>query len=46
MKKEKHPVYYAVLTALILLLAVGAVMFVCAVSIGNTPFLLGPARSV
>ena len=46
MKKEKHPVYYAVLAALILLLAVGAVLLVCAVSIGNTPFLLGPARSV
>ncbi len=46
MKKEKHPVYWIVLAVLFLLLAVGAVLFVCAVSIGNTPFLLGPARSV
>ena len=46
MKKEKHPVYYVVLAVLFLLLAVGAVLFVCAVSVGNTPFILGPARSV
>ena len=46
MKKEKHPVYSMILARFLLLLALGVVLFVCAVSIGNTPFLLGPARSV
>ena len=46
MKKEKHPVYYVILTLFILLLAVGIVLFVCAVAVGNSPFSFTPARSI
>lgn len=46
MKKEKHPVYWIVLAVLFLLLAVGVTLFVCALSVGDSPFILAPARSV
>ncbi|MBR3106774.1 MAG: hypothetical protein IKH30_06260 [Clostridia bacterium] len=46
MKKERHPVYYAVLAAFLLLLAVGVALFVCALSVGNSPFIFAPSRSV
>ena len=34
------------LALFILLLALGVALFVCAVSVGNSPFSLTPARSV
>ena len=46
MKKEKYPVYYAVLALFILLLIAGVTLFICAVSVGDPPFILPPARSV
>ena len=46
MKKEKHPVYSMILALFLLLLVLGVVLFVCAVSVGNSPFYLTPARSV
>jgi hypothetical protein len=46
MKKEKHPLYAAVLTLFILLLVLGAVLLIWAVSVGNSPFYLAPARRV
>jgi len=46
MKKEKHPVYYIILTLFLLLLALGIVLFVCAVSVGDGPLILAPGKSV
>ena len=46
MKKEKHPVYFAILALFILLLVLGVALFVCAVSVGDSPFSLTPARSI
>ena len=46
MKKERHPVYWAVMTGFILLLVLGVILLICAISVGDPPFLLAPARSV
>ena len=46
MKKEKQSFYYVILALFLLLLALGVVLFVCAVSVGNSPFYLTPAKSV
>lgn len=46
MKKEKHPMYHTVLALFLLLLVLGVVLFVCAVSVGDSPFILAPGRRV
>ena len=46
MKKEKHPVYYIILILFLLLLALGIVLLICAVSVGYSPLILAPGRSV
>ena len=42
MKKEKHPIYWAVMSALILLLILGAALFIYALAVGKDGFILVP----
>ncbi|MBR3017749.1 MAG: hypothetical protein IKH57_11870 [Clostridia bacterium] len=46
MKKEKHPIYWVVMAFLILLLILGAALFIYAVALGKDRIPLPMGRSV
>jgi len=46
MKKEKHPVYRALLALCFLALALGVFLFVCSFSLGGDRVVILPGRAV
>lgn len=44
-KKQKHPVYRILLFLLLLLLALGALLLVLGLRLGNGPFMFIPTQS-
>ena len=46
MKKEKHPVYWAVMIGFLLLLALGVALFAFALTLGGDRIILPPGKVI